>query len=206
MTDPSRERSVMELSDFTRHDLGDGAAVFTGRLPADLVWSDEQFEQAWSLHPATRPTIFLHGRHVAIPRWQQAFGMDYQFSGQVSRAAPTPELLQPLLAWARRVVHPELNGLLVNWYEGAGHYIGPHHDSVRNMVPDCPIVTVSFGEARTFRLSRGRDRHDVLAVSGGVIVIPLITNSVWKHSVPKSRRYVRRRISVTLRGFVSDPQ
>jgi alkylated DNA repair dioxygenase AlkB len=188
-------------TDSTAHDLGDGLSVVVGRLPAELAWSPAAFREAWTLHPEARPTIFLHGREVTVPRWQQAYGADYHFSGQVSRSLPVPPPLRPLLDWARAAVHPALNGLLLNWYDGPGHYIGPHHDSTANMVPAAPIVTISFGEARTFRMSLGRQKRDFLAADGCVIVIPQATNAVWKHAVPKSARYAGRRISVTVRAF-----
>jgi alkylated DNA repair dioxygenase AlkB len=140
-----------------------------------------------------------------VPRWQQAYGEDYRFSGQTSPAAPVPPLLGPLAGWARRAVHPALNALLVNWYEGPGHYIGPHHDATARMLPGCPIVTVSFGEERVFRLGRGagdgRQTRDFRAGDGTVFVLPRDTNDAWKHSVPKSVRYTGRRVSVTIRGF-----
>lgn len=189
--------------DLSRHDLGDGLAFFVGFLPEELIWSPEEFEGAWALHPESKPTIFLHGRRVTIPRWQQAYGADYHFSGQVSRALPLPELLRPLLDWSRRVIHPLLNGLLLNWYEGPGHYIGPHRDSVVNMVAGAPIVTLSFGETRRFRLSQGTEKRDFPAENGSVFVLPQATNAEWKHSVPKSTKYTGRRISVTVRGFES---
>lgn len=194
----------MELR-FTPHDLGDGLLFLVGRVPDDLLWDQAVFDAAWDLHPAIRPDIHLHGRRVQIPRWQQAYGEDYRFSGQVSRALPVPDLLAPLLAWAQRDIHPALNGLLLNWYEGPGHYIGPHHDSTQNMVAGAPIVTISFGEERKFRLSRGtgetKQVRDFPAPHGTAFVLPHETNAVWKHAVPKSTRYTGRRISVTVRGF-----
>ncbi len=191
----------MTLADFTRHDLGDGLAILVGRLPDALVWSADDFAHAWALHPAERPVIHLHGRRVALPRWQQAYGADYHFSGQTSRAQPVPERFQPLLDWSRSAIHPALNGLLLNWYDGPDHHIGPHRDSERNMAPGAPIVTVSFGETRIFRLSQGRRKYDLSAAHGDVFVLPRATNAAWKHAVPKSTRHVGRRISVTVRGF-----
>jgi alkylated DNA repair dioxygenase AlkB len=190
---------------FVAHDLGDGLHFWAGRVPEGLRWDAARFEAEWSLRPDDRPTIHLHGRPVQIPRWQQAYGRDYRFSGQVSAAAPVPPLLEPLLAWARAAIHPSLNGLLLNWYEGPGHYIGPHNDSTVGMAAGTPIVTVSFGEERKFRLSRGkseaREAKDFAAPDGTVFVLPRDTNAAWKHSVPKSARYTGRRISVTVRGF-----
>ena len=195
----------MDSARFQRHDLDDGPAFLSGTLPPELLWNDAQFEEAWALHPEVKPTIHLHGRAVMIPRWQQAYGEHYHFSGQVSRALPVPAILQPLLVWSRDAINPALNAPLLNWYEGPGHYIGPHHDSTVRMIRTCPIVTISFGETRTFRLSRGvgpeKRTLDFPAPAGTVFVLPYATNKVWKHGVPKSMRYTGRRISVTVRGF-----
>ena len=194
------------LPSFFAHDLADGLWFYAGQLPEELRWDAATFEVAWALHPDERPVIHLHGKKVAIPRWQKAYGQDYRFSGQVSKADPVPPVLEPLLEWSRREVHPMLNGLLLNWYEGPGHYIGPHRDAVTNMVPGAPIVTVSFGETRRFRLSKevgdSKVVKDFPAPNGTVFVLPQETNAAWKHAVPKSTRYTGRRISVTIRSFV----
>jgi alkylated DNA repair dioxygenase AlkB len=206
LVDASRyDWRMPRLANFTAHDLGDGLQFLDGRLPDDLRWDAVTFEAAWALHPAIRPSILMHGRMVQAPRWTQAYGQDYRFSGQTSHAEPVPPLIAPHLDWARNEVHPALNAVLVNWYEGPGHYIGPHHDTTRWMRPGAPIVTMSFGEERVFRLSRGtgerRETRDFRAADGTVFVIPRDTNDVWKHAVPKSARYTGRRISVTIRGF-----
>lgn len=193
------------MTAFTAHDLGDGLTFLTASLPPELVWDAARFEEVWHLHPDTRPVILMVGKPVEIPRWQQAYGADYHFSGQTSTALPVPAVLLPLLDWSRRAVDPRLNGLLLNWYDGPGHYIGPHHDSTVGMCPGGPIVTLSFGEERTFRLTRsaGPDKvtRDFSAVNGTAFVIPSGTNRVWKHAVPKSARYSGRRVSVTVRAF-----
>ncbi|MBX9625398.1 MAG: alpha-ketoglutarate-dependent dioxygenase AlkB [Gemmataceae bacterium] len=192
---------------FEAHDLGDGLRFFSGILPGEYVWDEASFDRAWALHPVDRPSILMHGRPVIIPRWQQAYGADYYFSGQTSNALPVPEMLAPLLEWTRSAIHPDLNGLLLNWYDGPGHYIGEHHDEDKDLVAGTPIVTISFGETRTFRLSRGKgpDRvvRDFTAESGSVFVLPQDTNAVWKHAVPKSTRYTGRRVSVTIRAFTT---
>lgn len=186
-------------------DLSDGLPFFVGKVPDHLLWNAAAFEAAWHLRPEIRPSIQLVGRPVQVPRWHAAYGEDYRFSGQVSRAQPIPDLFLPILEWSQKGIHPAHNGLLVNWYEGPEHYIGPHNDSTKNMVPGAPIVTVSFGEDRKFRLTRGKQAErivrDFRMPNGTVFILPQETNAVWKHSVPKSVRYAGRRISVTIRAF-----
>lgn len=198
----SRDERSLVLTD---HDLGDGCLFRVGRLPAHLLWGAARFAEVWALHPDRKHIIMMHGRPVETPRWQQAYGADYHYTGQTNWALPVPAVLEPLSTWRKEAIDPRLNGLLLNWYEGAGHYIGPHHDSTKHMVRDAPIVTVSFGETRTFRLTKGKGEsqqtRDFPATPGTVFVEPFATNLVWKHAVPKSVRYTSRRISVTFRAF-----
>ncbi len=209
---PMIRQATNDQPPFTRQDLGDGNSVSIGKVPDHLLLNDKEFETLWQMHPSEHNRILIHGRQTPIPRWHRAFGNDYRFSGQVATALDVPAILKPLLEWGRVAVDDRLNGILVNWYDGAlGHYIGPHHDDQRQLVVGTSIVTVSFGEERLFRMLRARNdsagetmsncKHDFTATTGGVIVIPWSTNRVWKHCVPKSTRYRGRRISITLRAF-----
>ena len=189
---------------FECHALEDGNLFLRGTLPEELRFDARGFETLWRLHPEEYHIIKMFGRPVPTPRWQQAFGADYHYTGRTNRALPLPEECKPLLAWSREVVHEELNGLLLNWYDGQlGHSIGPHRDSTRNMVVGAPIVTISFGEERMFRLSHPETKwtRDFRARNGTVFVMPYATNLAWKHAVPHFTRHGGRRISITIRAF-----
>jgi alkylated DNA repair dioxygenase AlkB len=193
-------------AEFAAHVLDDGHRFFVGRLPNELSPDADEFEVLWDLHPDDYHVIQMHGQPVKTPRWQQAYGADYHYTGRTNAALPVPPILEPLQSWARRVIDGRLNGLLLNWYDGTlGHYIGPHNDSTTNMVPGVPIVTISFGEERIFRLTHPKQKvkRDFLAKAGTVFIMPYDTNLAWKHSVPKLARYRGRRISITLRAFQS---
>jgi alkylated DNA repair dioxygenase AlkB len=191
--------------EFEAHVLDDDHRFFVGRLPGELCPDAAGFEVLWNLHPKDLDDFMMMGKLTKLPRWQQAYGKDYHFSGRTSEARPIPPVLDPFLPWSRERIDDRLNGLLLNWYDGElGHYIGPHNDNTMNLVPGAPIVTVSFGEERIFRLThREKARRDFLVDAGTVFVMPYDTNQAWKHSVPQRARYRGRRISITLRAFES---
>lgn len=191
---------------FEQHPLDEKHRVFSYRIPDDLLLYDDQFEELWNLHPAEHHEIKIHGRTVKTPRWQQAYGADYYFSGQTYGAEETPEVVQPFLEWAQTAIFPQLNGILVNWYDGQfDHYIGKHRDSVANMIEGAPIATISLGEERKFRMRPWKQSgfQDFPAPNGSVFVIPYETNLTWTHEVPPSKKLNGRRISITMRAFKS---
>lgn len=189
------------------HELSVRCQLWHGVLPESVTISVDAFQRLWDLHPSAYPEIKMHGRRVKIPRWQQAYGADYRFSGQVSKALPIPQLLSSLIAWVKKEIDDRLNGMLLNWYDAdLGHYIGRHRDSTANMVYGAPIVTISFGESRLFRLrpwskSTENAKWDFLVRHGSIIVIPFETNLAFTHEVTRTSADRGRRISVTLRAF-----
>jgi alkylated DNA repair dioxygenase AlkB len=172
--------------------LDDEHSLFIGVLPAHLVPNATEFDALWALHPDTFHEIVMHGKKVRTPRWQQAYGADYAYTGRVNRALPMTPEMERWLAWAREEIEPKLNGLLFNWYDGrSGHYIGKHRDSDVNRIEGTPIVTLSFGEPRVFRVRRvarargkfeagsvrsGSDQRLERGVSGALSGPPIVTD------------------------------
>ena len=188
------------------HDLDGTHSFYAGQLSGELRFGSDEFEQLWQLHPEEFHEIKIHGRPVKTPRWQQAYGADYHYTGRVNKALPVPDILQPLLTWSRQAIASELNGILLNWYDGShGHYIGKHRDSTKNMIYGAPIVTISLGQERTFRLRPWKENglRDFQATDGKVFIMPYDTNLAWTHEVPSSKKLLKRRVSVTIRAFGS---
>jgi alkylated DNA repair dioxygenase AlkB len=94
---------------------------------------------------------------------------------------------------------------MLNWYDGQkGHYIGAHRDDTRDLFEDSPIVTISLGQERIFRMRRykQKDFKDITFRNGEVIVVPWNTNLEWTHEIPNLKKYDGKRISITLRAYL----
>jgi alkylated DNA repair dioxygenase AlkB len=201
----SRGRESVTFPDgWRKHRLDETHALFSGALPPDLLPDESALEHLWRLHPTSAPDIVMYGRSVKAPRFQQAYGNDYRFSGSVARAVPVPSELQPMLAWCKNEIDARFNGVLVNWYDAEHeHRIGPHRDKTTGLVAGAPIVTISLGATRTFRMKPWRKRgvHDFTADHGTTFVMPADTNKAFTHEVPHLARDRGRRISFTVRAF-----
>ena len=198
-----KDLTMNRYESFECHALDDGNLFFCGSLPDELRVGAEGFETLWRLHPEDYHVIKMFGRPVSTARWQQAYGADYHYTGRTNQALPLPEECLPILAWSKEAIHEQLSGLLLNWYDGQlGHYIGPHNDNTTGLVVGAPIVTISLGEERTFRLSHPQAKtRDFPARDGTVFIMPWETNLAWKHAVPHFARRRGRRISITIRAF-----
>ncbi|NEQ47584.1 MAG: alpha-ketoglutarate-dependent dioxygenase AlkB [Leptolyngbya sp. SIOISBB] len=198
-------QNLSKYAGFRRLDLDDRHHLWQGQLPSHLLPNAAQFEDLWQLHPDEYNTIQIHGRVVKTPRWEQAFNQSYCYSGYTNLAKSVPEAIMPIWEWIKVKVDARLNGILMTWYDGSlGHYIGKHRDSTQNLIPGSPIVTLSLGESRVFRMRpwQGNGYQDFPVHSGMVFVMPYATNSAWTHEVPMAKKYVGQRIAITFRAFM----
>ena len=186
-------------------ELPGGCTIRRGRVARQLIPDKIQFETLWNFHPNEHSEITIHGKKVKVPRWDRAYEKDYPFSNSVAEAHVAPVSLIAFLEWCRSEIDERVNGLFVNWHDGKqSHYHGKHRDSVKGLIHGTPIVTVSLGEERVFRMRpypEGKPPLDYTLESGDFIVIPWETNQKWTHEVPKFAKYQGRRISVTMRAF-----
>ena len=178
--------------------------LLLGRIPERLLPADDLFDELWNLHPPEFHEIIMAGKPTKMPRWEQAYGRTYQYSGRENVALPLHPIMQPYLNWAKDEIDSRLNGMFALWYDGSvGHYIGKHRDSTIDLINGAPIVTVSLGESRKFRMRplKGKGYQDFPIEHGSVCIIPFNTNEAWTHEVPKSSRRKGKRISLTMRAF-----
>lgn len=197
----------MNTSIFQTIQLDEQHHIYTSEVIPEFNITEQQFSMMWDEHPQEYHPITIHGKKTLTPRWSQAYGKNYKYTGSVSNALPIPDILLPFLTWSQEHISPQLNGLLLNWYDGSkGHYIGKHRDKKGDLIKGSDIVTISLGEERIFRMRPFKDRNkpfkDFLFQQGQVIVIPWDTNIAWYHEVPKFAKYKGKRISITIKAFL----
>ncbi|WP_372366915.1 alpha-ketoglutarate-dependent dioxygenase AlkB [Candidatus Uabimicrobium sp. HlEnr_7] len=191
---------------FTHHKLDEKHLLWEGVLPKKLHFDEKKFAMLWQMHPQKYHQIKMHGKVLETPRWQQAYGKNYKYTGSENTALPIPEILKDIVLWAQQTVDKRMNSILTNWYDGSlGHYMGKHRDSTHNMIYGTPIITISFGEERIFRMRPWKKKSyiDFVTCNNGIFILPYNTNEHWTHEVTKGKKYQGKRVSVTLRAFHS---
>lgn len=185
--------------------LDNECSIYASYTVPELNLNHEQFLNIWNAHPEQYHTLKIHGKEVLTPRWQQAYGKNYRYTGAKNNALPIPDFLQVFLDWSKEHIDERLNGLLLNWYDGTkGHYIGAHRDDTRDLHKDSPVVTISLGQERIFRMRPYKKKgfKDITIRNGEVIVVPWDTNTKWTHEVPNFKRFDGKRISITARAYL----
>ena len=166
----------------------------------------EEVTELKALCPTTKLKIHAGGREVELPRFQRLYGQhSYRYSGIVLEAEPKiPRLVQRCLDWTRENYGEGWDGALVNWYNSGTQYIGKHSDDETDLVEGKPILSFSFGQARTFRIRNKRnpgDYRDMLTGHGMVIVMGGDMQKEYTHEITKTMKQVGSRVNITVRAF-----
>jgi alkylated DNA repair dioxygenase AlkB len=187
----------------TQHQLTTLSWLGTGDLPVDLAAAD--FEALWDQHPEEFAKVKVFNTIWDTPRWSQSYGNDYTYSGMEHSAKPVCDLFSPFLEWANSLEMGTFDQMLVNWYLNGYHYIGSHSDNEKNLKIESPIIGVSLGGERKFRI---RDKHkkiimDVPMTHGSFVIMGGSFQREMKHEIPKilgkKGQDTGRRISITFR-------
>ena len=190
-----------------RTNYSNNSWVEMGKIPVQLT--QEQYDHLWNSHPIERNEIFIFNKYHKVPRWQQAYGINYSFSGNTAIAQPITPLLQQYIDWANRNEikqgRPgELNGILVNWYQDGEHYIGWHSDSESQLDKKAPIYTISLGATRTFKIREKKNKKNITNYeleNEDYLIMGGEFQQHYQHHLPKRKRVKNSRISITIRKF-----
>ena len=182
--------------------------VEKGQIPFEL--NKDQYQELWRSHPIEKHEIFIFNKYHKVPRWQQAYGKNYQFSGNEAKALPITEQLQKYIDWANtnEIMQGRsggLNGILINWYETGEHYIGWHSDDESQLENGAPIYTISLGAKRTFKVREKRNKKNVTNYeleNGDFFIMGGEFQKYYQHHLPKRIKCKDSRISITIRKFI----
>jgi alkylated DNA repair dioxygenase AlkB len=179
-----------------------------GQLPNTLSYS---FDRLWSIHPEEYGEVRYMGKVIKTPRWQQSYLRSYNFSGMKHNALPLPTELEPFYAWANQLIpNTTFNQVLVNWYANGNHYIGAHSDGEKQLVEHSPVISISLGQERVFRVRKKINLEDILDIPmphNSYLIMCGKMQSKYLHEVPKvsgsKGDNMKKRINITFRVFKS---
>ncbi|GMI37212.1 hypothetical protein TrRE_jg6189 [Triparma retinervis] len=205
----------------------DAASWVIHKRKFKLPPSSNDFDSAWSSHPSSYHKLKVFGREVSENRysqhWSSKHGEGYSYSGTRSVALcykdgeiPGARAVEELTSCCNELTAgaggggERYNACLQNWYEQQ-HTIGLHADDERQMDPEMPIFSLSWGGTRRFLLRpkekpTGEGVREFFLESGSLLVMGGTCQKTHKHEVPKFRKTkdppTSRRINWTVRAFL----
>jgi len=182
-------------------------------MPNYFPPSDGQFDSVWNEHPTEYKSIKIFGKDQYIPRYQQSYGHSYRYSGMISESIPETVLITLLKDKLNKLLGFDeeshgFNMCLCNWYEPQ-HYIGPHSDDTRQLYPQSPIASISWGCTRTFVLkAKAKKGSKVISKqiqlqNGDLVIMGANCQETHRHEILKLRasEATGNRINFTFRCF-----
>jgi len=153
-----------------------------------------------------KSAVTMYGKKIVIPRKQCGYGDDgtsYKFTGVKVEGnfwcdVPTLKTIKEVI-WEKLDI--PVNFVLVNLYRNGNDYIGYHSDDEKDLDANYPIISLSFGAERAFRLKHkvtGKIHEKVLKNNSCIMMKPPCQR-LYKHSVPKSKKIKTPRINLTFR-------
>lgn len=190
----------------TKYQLGENSWIEQGIISPDIHYN---FNTLWNLHPKEYGQVRIAGKYVNTPRWQQSYCKPYWFSGMHHDALPLPDEFKPFLLWANTLFDDwAFNQVLINHYSDGRHYIGAHTDNEQQIVPNSPIVSISLGQTRLFRVRTKNTKEIVLDLEMLNKTYLAMCGRIQKeftHEVPKVQGKkgsdMGKRINITFRVF-----
>ncbi|XP_006015209.1 DNA oxidative demethylase ALKBH2 [Alligator sinensis] len=188
--------------------------ILFGRAEADEIL--QQLEKEVEYFEGDLAKVQVFGKWHIVPRKQVTYGdpeLTYTYSGVTF--SPKPWI--PILHWIRDRVTlatgHTFNFVLINRYKDGRDHMGEHRDDERELVPQSPIASVSFGACRDFFFrhgaSRGKNatRHiepvKLQLAHGSLLMMNYPTNLYWYHSLPTRKKVLAPRINLTFRKVMA---
>ena len=148
--------------------------------------------------------VMMFGKCITTARrvaWVADEGLSYAYSGRSKQPAGWTELLLGLRGKCQVMTGAMYNSCLLNFYHSGGEGMGWHSDDEKSIVPGSSIACLSFGAERkfSFRHKDTREGVSLLLENGSLLEMKGAIQENWQHQLPKSKRVLGPRISLTFR-------
>lgn len=158
-----------------------------------LVWQEEE--------------ILIFGKWSKVPRlmcWYGDPGASYRYSGLNHEPIPWTDELLSVRKKTEQRCQWNFNSVLANLYRNGNDSMGCHADNEKELGANPVIASLSFGDARMFRLHHKKHREtlNILLEHGDLLVMAGTLQHHWVHSLPKTKSIKSPRINLTFRKIL----
>ncbi|MEP6849510.1 MAG: alpha-ketoglutarate-dependent dioxygenase AlkB [Acidobacteriota bacterium] len=181
----------------------DGLVTYYG-IVLDAPASDLHFERLFKTIDWRPDELVIAGRRIVTKRKIAWFGdaaFSYIYSGTTKEAKEWTEELLELREIVERITSAKYNSCLLNLYHNGEEGLSWHSDNEDTLVRNGTIASLSLGAERkfVFKHRKTKERVPIPLEHGSLLAMKGETQKHWAHSLPKSVKVTRPRISLTFR-------
>jgi alkylated DNA repair dioxygenase AlkB len=150
----------------------------------------------------------IFGKHIVTKRkvaWYGDSDYLYTYSNTTKQAlAWTKELSDLKQVVEELAAGIKFNSCLLNLYHNGNEGVAWHSDDEKSLGKNTTIASLSFGAERKFSFKHKQTKQTISLVleHGSLLIMKDATQTNWLHSLPKSKKITRPRISLTFRTII----
>ncbi len=171
-----------------------------GSAAADAAFAALRTKVMWH-----QDHLKMFGKLIPVPRleaWVADEGLDYNYSGIHHDPDPWIDELVELRDLSSSHTGTRFNSVLCNLYRDGSDGVDWHADDEPEFGQMPVIASLSLGATRRFDLRRVDDHSIKVELElhhGDLVIMSGMTQTLWRHRVPKTKKPVGERINLTFR-------
>ena len=181
----------------------DGQAFYYGQIFSAQECAD-WFEILMNNIEWQQDEVIIFGKKIITARkmqWYAATEVEYEYSKVKRTARIFTEELVRLKSIVEEKTGATFNSCLLNLYHDGDEGMGWHSDGESSLVHNAPITALSFGAERKmlFKNKASKENVSVFLENGSLLLMGKDSQTNWLHSIPKTKKVSKPRISLTFR-------
>lgn len=190
---------------FEEQPTGPGLGLTIIRSAVDVAAADAVFTALRTKVAWRQDHLKMFGNLIPVPRlesWVAEEGLDYTYSGIHHDPDPWIDELVELRDLSSSHTGTRFNSVLCNLYRDGSDGVDWHADDEPEFGPMPVIASLSLGATRRFDLRRVDDHSIKVELElhhGDLVIMSGMTQTLWRHRVPKTKKPVGERINLTFR-------
>lgn len=181
----------------------DGEVYYHGKI-LDAVTADRSLDTCISELRWEHDRAFIYGKEIVTKRkmaWYADEPVSYTYSGYTKVALIWSDFLREIKQWVERHSGDVFNSCLCNFYSAGEEGMSWHSDAEKDLVENGSIAALSLGGERKFSFKHKKTGKTVSLTleHGSLLIMKGTTQQYWLHSLPKTKKDVGPRVSLTFR-------
>jgi alkylated DNA repair dioxygenase AlkB len=181
----------------------DGEVYYYGNI-LDAATADLYLAQCLDGLSWENDRAFIYGKEIVTKRkvaWYADKPVSYKYSGYTKTALMWPDFLGEIKQQVEHRCAEAFNSCLCNFYSSGDEGMSWHSDGEKELVENGVIGALTLGGERKFSFKHKQSGESVSLnlAHGSLLIMKGTTQKNWLHSLPKTKKNVDPRVSLTFR-------